>query len=263
MGISRLRLVTWRNIDVRRHWTCPTLSPILSRMDKSPKPKRRWLWILLVPMLLLGIWMAPDVVRMKWRLWKQQEAVAIVEGLGGTLEDRIGKGDFPPPPEPPWLRALLGPEALPCIVGVRLSGPEVTDAEIENLEGLTELRSLILANTQVTDAGLKYLEGLTQIRQLSFYNTPITGVGLEILGGLPQLDSLYFNQAAVTDDGLKHIRGLTRLRCLILENTQVTDVGLQYLTGLAQLEDLRLDGTQITGPGLEHLRRMTATRHSV
>ena len=144
--------------DVRQRWTLPSRSPILSDMNDAPKPRRRWLRLLLVPILLISVWMGWDVVKMKSRLRKQQEAVAVVKDLGGTVEDRIGKGEFPPPPEPFWLRALMGPEALPCIVGVWLNGPKVTDAEIEKLKGLTELRFVNLANTQVTDGGLSISE---------------------------------------------------------------------------------------------------------
>src|SRR5947207_3408708 len=104
-------------------------SAILSGMNETPKPKRRWLPFLLVPIIVIGIWMAWDVAKMKLRLRKQQDAVAAVKDFA-ELEDRIGKGEFPPPPEPFWLRALMGPEALPCIVGVHLNGPKVTDAEV-------------------------------------------------------------------------------------------------------------------------------------
>src|SRR4051812_37638875 len=113
-------------------------------MSDTPKPKRRWLPFLLVPILVIGIWtawdMAGDVAKMNLRLRKQQEAVSAVKDLGGTVDDLPGKGGWPEPPEPSWLRAWMGREALPCVVGVWLNGPKVTDAEIEKLDGLTELR---------------------------------------------------------------------------------------------------------------------------
>src|SRR5688572_19697582 len=126
-------------------------------MVETPKPERRWLRLSRLLIIFLGIWMAWDVAKMKLRLKRQQEAAAMVKDLGGTLEDRIGKGSFPPPPEPFWIRALWEPEHLQCIVGVRLDGRQVTDAELERLKGLSELRWLYLANTQVTDAGLEHL----------------------------------------------------------------------------------------------------------
>ena len=39
-----------------------------------------------------------------------------------------------------------------------LSGPEITDAGLEHLEGLNKLKSLVLGDTQVTDAGVAKLK---------------------------------------------------------------------------------------------------------
>ena len=44
------------------------------------------------------------------------------------------------------------------IVGVRLSGPEVTDAGLAHLAGLPALESLYLSDTLVTDAGISELQ---------------------------------------------------------------------------------------------------------
>jgi hypothetical protein len=44
------------------------------------------------------------------------------------------------------------------VVSIHLSGPQVTDAGLEHLKGLTSLKSLSLHNTQVTGAGVKMLK---------------------------------------------------------------------------------------------------------
>ena len=42
----------------------------------------------------------------------------------------------------------------------------MTDAGLEHLKGLTQLRELNLNDTQVTDAGLEHLKGLTQLQSV-------------------------------------------------------------------------------------------------
>ena len=117
------------------------------------------------------------------------------------------------------------------VVEVYLPGPEVTDASLAHLAGLTALELLILDGTQVTDAGLAHLSGLTALKEL-------------------RLD---FTQ--VTDAGLAHLTGLTALKALDLIGTQVTDAGLAHFAGLAALETLDLAGTQVTDAGVAALRK--------
>ena len=76
------------------------------------------------------------------------------------------------------------------VVEVYLPGPEVTDASLAHLAGLTALELLILDGTQVTDAGLAHLTGLTALERLYLYGNPITGPGLAHLTGLTALKEL-------------------------------------------------------------------------
>ena len=87
---------------------------------------------------------------------------------------------------PAWLREHLRPDPSK----LNLSGTQVTDSELEDLKGLTNLVELGLSNTQVSDAGLEHLKGITS------------------------LESLDLKSTQVTDAGLKHLKGLTKLRML-------------------------------------------------
>jgi hypothetical protein len=49
---------------------------------------------------------------------------------------------------------------------LRLTGPEITDAELEHVAKLTELRDLYLEATKVTEAGLAQLEPLSKLEKL-------------------------------------------------------------------------------------------------
>ena len=62
------------------------------------------------------------------------------------------------PPEPLWLRNLLGDDFFADVVLVYLDGTQVTDAGLKHLTGLTKLQALNLGSTQVTDAGVNTLQ---------------------------------------------------------------------------------------------------------
>src|SRR5438309_948283 len=57
----------------------------------------------------------------------------------------------------------------------------ITDAEMEPLQGLTDLRWLGLSHTKVTSTGLKHIERLTNLQELYLFETAIDDTGLEHL----------------------------------------------------------------------------------
>lgn len=88
------------------------------------------------------------------------------------------------------------------VSGVDASLTRITDAELERLKVLTQLRELNLRHANnITDAGLAHLTALKHLQVLNLWFTD------------------------VTDAGLKHLKGLTELRTLNLRVTDVTDAG--------------------------------------
>ena len=101
----------------------------------------------------------------------QAKAIAAIEKLGGrvTVDEKS-------PGKP--------------VVGVRLSDANVTDADLEHIEALTNLRRLDLFRTKVTDVGLEHLTGLTQLQTLDLSGDHVTDAGLKFLKGLTELQTL-------------------------------------------------------------------------
>ena len=62
-------------------------------------------------------------------------------------------------PEPAWMHDWLGEDFFADVDGVFLGLKQVTDADLEHLEGLAELQVLYLGDTKVTDVGLSISRG--------------------------------------------------------------------------------------------------------
>ena len=115
---------------------------------------------------------------------ERQKSIQAIKKLGGSVQvDKRKTGDH----------------------FVLLSVPNVTDADLEHLEGLAPIRSLTLHGTQVTDLGLEYLKRF------------------------PELECLGLSYTKVTDAGLVHLKQLTRLRFLDVQSTKCTAQGVRIL----------------------------------
>ncbi len=134
------------------------------------------------------------------------------------------------PPGPSWLRNLLGLDFFTDVFYATVR----TDAELEHVGGLSELRVLTHSSGFVpllTDAGVKHI------------------------GGLRRLHKLDLSETNVTDAGLVYLRDLSQLRDLSLRATRITDAGLAQLTELENLEFLSIGLTRVTGQGIAQLRQ--------
>ena len=64
------------------------------------------------------------------------------------------------------------------VVEVYLPRPEVTDASLAHLTGLTALERLYLYGNPITGPDLAHLTGLTALKEFSLYNTQVTDAGV-------------------------------------------------------------------------------------
>ena len=89
---------------------------------------------------------------------------------------------------------------------LNLGSTKITDSDLANIKGLTNLRRLHLENTPVTDVGLVHLKGLVNLEYLNLYGTAVTDVGLEQLKGLVRLRNLYLWQTRTTETGVANLK---------------------------------------------------------
>ena len=237
-------------------------------MNETRKPRLRWYQFTLRSLCLV---MFLACIGMSWVSVKMQQArrqkgmVEAIETLGGSVgydydfdssDKRISRAQVP---GPHWLRNLLGDDVFRNVTLVNLYDTQVKDADLGQLEGLTQVRLLMLHNTQVTDAGLEHLGQLAHLHGLALDNTQVTDAGVERLGKMTQLHGLSLARTHVTDVGLGHLKGLTQLTGLSFHHTQITDAGLELLTELTRLQEIWLSGTQVTDDGVKKLQRALPT----
>ena len=139
-------------------------------MTATHKLRRRWfrysLRTLLLVMFLTSTGLSWFGVKLQ-QARRQRGAVEAIRDLGGYVEydwqvQQLGN-PFPGARVrgPAWLRNLLGEDLFTTVVGVSFLDPrgtQVTDAGLQHLKGLTQLRTLNLKGTQVTDEGVKRLQ---------------------------------------------------------------------------------------------------------
>jgi serine/threonine protein kinase len=137
-----------------------------------------------------------------------------------------------------------------------LDGMPLADADLEPLDGATEILVLSLSDTHITDAGLVHLKNLSSLAELRLARTAVTGSGFDQLRGLQHLVHLHLGYCPIENGSLAHLQKLSSLRYLNLAGTRVTDAGMQFLGQMPQLREIDLPGPAITDAGLEQLQSL-------
>ena len=89
--------------------------------------------------------------------------------------------------------------------GLFLRYLDIQDDDLIHLKG-TRLKVLSLAGTLVTDAGLQHLLAIPELKHLSLNDTAVTDTGLATVQKMPCLTSLRLRGTAVTEHGVRALR---------------------------------------------------------
>ena len=123
-------------------------------------------------LLLLGVAMAGGTVGVNLYLAHHIDLGPREKIVDGERHITITGWDNPPEDY-----ALL--ETKPDIVVLQMSNPDVTDATLQYLVGLSELQELDLNDTQITDDGLALIAQLPRLRILRLRGTQVTDEGFQ------------------------------------------------------------------------------------
>ncbi|WP_422928395.1 hypothetical protein [Singulisphaera sp. PoT] len=130
------------------------------------------------------------------------------------------------------------------------------DAYLPYLGPFKKLEVLRLCQSGVTDAGLQSLPDLPELREIYLNATSVTDAGAAALARFPKLEILFATKTGITDEGIKALAPtLPSLRKLVLIATAVTDASVDALSNMMMLEELDLCQTAVSAEGLERLRQ--------
>ncbi|NQT41024.1 MAG: hypothetical protein HQ581_26265, partial [Planctomycetes bacterium] len=111
-----------------------------------------------------------------------------------------------------------------------------TDADLELLTALPELKKLLVWGAEISDAGIPQLTKFPNLVDLTVYNTEITDEGVALLAGIKTLKSLNLRRSTnVTDAALEHIATLPNLQYLHLLYNNFTNDGMEHVGKLTKL----------------------------
>ena len=137
----------------------------------------------------------------------EKQAIKQVEESGGRVlkisaADDSREVSFYLSSKPIGDAQLANINSISNIIWLNLAGTEITDASLKQIARLPQLKKLHLERTKIGDNGLKHLKGASQLTYLNLYGTQVTDAGLEHIQSLPKLEKLYVWKSKVTDAGI-------------------------------------------------------------
>jgi hypothetical protein len=140
----------------------------------------------------------------------------------------------------------------------------VTDAGVEHLSGLHNLKSLHISNSRISDGALRIFGQFDNLEELSLQGNHFSDNGLAYLAGLHKLRSLWANSGTTnfSDRGLDHLAQLSQLETLAIQGDSLTDDGLEKLVTLKSLKWVMVSSNTVSEEGVARLRANSATQKS-
>lgn len=137
-----------------------------------------------------------------------------------------------------------------------------TDADLECLKDLYNLRVLYLVKATIGDDEMKAIGRLKDLEILTLEGTNVTDAGLRHLSGMNSLSYLRLDGTArqFSDDGLDHLCKLPMLKSLLLYGPGFTDQGVTTLAERSMINQATLVATKVTREGMLNATKLSTGR---
>ncbi|HCS53707.1 hypothetical protein [Rubinisphaera sp.] len=146
--------------------------------------------------------------------------------------------------------------SMPNLERLYLRG-EITDAGLDHLIRLSQLRRLGLDETMITNAGLQQLTQLDRLEYLGIVGTQVTREGLVILKEFPALTEVSISPRGVTAQDLAHVRQCENLETLgLFGSPMIDDRGMEEISKISSLKSLQIVEAKISNQGIESLSNL-------
>lgn len=144
--------------------------------------------------------------------------------------------------------------AMPELRAVRLSGVNVTDAGLAKLLELPRLTELDLRNCRkITTEGIAQARTKTTLRMLKLGGPEIDDQVLDLVAQIGQLTGLSLDDCNISDAGVAKLDRLPLGDLTIFQCANITDEGLNVLAAYDRMRRLTLRGVAARGAALEKL----------
>ncbi|MFI5455944.1 MAG: leucine-rich repeat domain-containing protein [Isosphaerales bacterium] len=188
-------------------------------------------------------------------------AVMNDDGLAALSHDRLLERlyGFKPKITDAGVKQLANLAGLKTLELLRV--PELTDATLAHIAGLTNLEEITLSGTGIAGSGLIHLTGLGKLKSLTIPGSPLDDAAQANIGRLTSLQKLYIGGGgSYTDTGIASLSSLTALTELGMGSDGCTDACLANLARLTNLRILNIDGPQLTDAWLDRVAAMKSLR---
>ena len=101
---------------------------------------------------------------------------------------------------------------------------QVNNRSLQYLEGFTAIIGIDLSGTQVTDKGMAVVGSLKGLEYLQLSGTSISDAGLAELRGLERLEAIDLSHTKVTQAGAKYLEQLRKLKRIYAVGTNLKEV---------------------------------------
>lgn len=141
---------------------------------------------------------------------------------------------------------------------IQLESTPVSDGDLQQVAGLTALRSLLLDDPRsvITAAGIAAMGELPGLAHLRVRGEGIDDAAMEAVSRLQGLKVLNVPRGRFSDGGLRALAKLPHLEQLRFHSPHVSDAGMQTLASLPELKRIHLIAVPITEKGLLALATM-------
>ena len=119
-------------------------------------------------------------------------------------------------------KLLLYPDRVGAL---RLDGPILFDDDLKGISGMKGLEQLLISG-EFSNAALEHLSKLPDLRTLWIADTRITGAKLSKLKSLNSLETLHVDSAGLKVENFKELKGLPNLRFLEIYNAEEIETEL-------------------------------------
>jgi Leucine-rich repeat (LRR) protein len=143
---------------------------------------------------------------------------------------------------------------LQTLQSLTLERIKLTEAGLQQLAALKNLRALHLFGDELTDTHLVPIGKMTKLRELTIYSKKVTPAGYAHVAGLTELEEMQVGVSRdIGDDCLTHMTKMTRLRIVHLGGDKLTDAGMAHVKNFTELRELWMEGPKVTATGLGSL----------